>query len=205
MRAYEVDPEVPRLVRLSQLEPLLPARPFTLYEYTIPDLSERALRALRAGPGGVNPVYTGRANGHADSVEERYLEPLAAAKLIAGLYSRVLDPLRFSSDSGISLPSREEIFERFARTLMSPRLQGAVESVAANITYLRDLDTYQHGLGSAVAHWMQYLAYEALNTSITRPGYADGADTARLRSALYTLRDSATVLDRYKALARRRI
>ena len=205
MRAYEVDPETLRLVRLDHVEPLLPARPFTLYEYTIPDLSERALRALRAGPGGANPVYTGRANGNVVSVEAHYLEPLAAAKLIAGLYARVLDPLRFRSESGISFPSREEIFERFARTLMSPRLRVAVESVAANIAHLRELDTYQPGLGTAVAHWIQYLAYEALSTSITLPGYVDGPDTARLRAALYALRDSATVLDRYKALARRAV
>jgi predicted nucleic acid-binding protein len=135
--------------------------------------------------------------------ERAGLEPFAAAKLIAGLYTRVLDPLRFATNSPNAVLTREELLERFARILMSSRLLVAVELVSAHIGHLRELDSYQPGLGSAVAHWMQYLASEVLATKVAQSGSAAGSDVARLRTALTAIRDSVTVLDRYKALARR--
>lgn len=204
MRAFEIEPDDLRLVRLYEVEPLLPARARVLYEYTVPDLTQRALRELTYALGATSGVYTGHkgSSGNAWSLDERYLEPLAAAKQIASLYLHVLDPLRYAT-TGAALPTREEIFNGFARPLAGTRLLPSVELLAEHIQHVRELDRYQPGLGTNVARWMQYLAYEALETSVTRRGFTPGRELDRLRSALRSLRDSATVLDRYQALARR--
>ena len=204
MRAYEIDPEDFRLVRLTQVEPLLPVRPYTLYDYTIPDLTDRALNALERSSGARSLVYTGYkgSSGALWSVEERYLEPFGAAKRISGLYSHCLDPLRFTANTGHS-PNRVEIFDGFARALIGSRVLPWVELVAANIGTLRELDNFQPGIGSNVTRWMQYLAYEALGTHVARRTYTSEEELRRLRSGLHVIRDSTTILDRYKALARR--
>jgi hypothetical protein len=203
MRAFEMPVDYLRLVRLTHVDPLLPAHPYNLYEFTIPQLTNRTVEVLRRGRAASQPVYTGykRGTGETESLEEVYDELLAAAKLIGGIYSHFLDPLRFA---GTSLPSteREEIFNGFARALAGSRVLPSVEIVAANVPTLRALDRYQDGIGTDAARWMQYLAFEALETNVTQRGFTTGRELDRLRSALNILKDSPTILDRYKALAR---
>lgn len=204
MRTYEIDPDDRRLVRLTDVEPLLMPRPFELYDYTIPDLTKRTVQSLSKSSGTANPMYTGRngVSGEQRSVDERYLEPFKAAQRISGLYSHFLDPLRFSGNIG-TVPERADIFQGFARTVISPRILPLVELVAEQIGELRDLDAYQIGIGTNAARWMQYLAYEAWGSNLVQRGFTLGGELERLRAALRVIRDSATVLDRYHALARR--
>jgi hypothetical protein len=204
MRAFEMPGDFRlRLARLPQVDPLLPAHPYVLYEYTIPTLTNRAINALRRRSGDIQPVYTGYkgAPGKHESLEEQYTKPLEAAKLISGVYSHFLDPLRFAGNNGEKL-EREEIFNGFARTLIAPRMLSSVELVGENILLLRTLDQFQDGLGTNVARWMQYLAFEALQTNVLQQGFTLGRELERMETALRAMRDSSTVLDRYQALGR---
>jgi hypothetical protein len=204
MRAFEMPGDFRlRLTRLTQVDPLLPAHPYVLYEYTIPALTNRAVNALRRRSGDSQPVYTGYkgAPGKHESLEDVYTEPLEAARLISGVYSHFLDPLRFAGTNGNQV-EREEIFNGFARTLLSPRMLPSVELVGENILLLRTLDEFQPGLGTNVARWMQYLAFEALQTNIMQQGFTLGRELERMQIGLRAMRDSSTVLDRYKALSR---
>jgi hypothetical protein len=203
MRAFEMPVDDLRLVRLPHVDPLLPAHPYILYEFTIPHLSNRTVGVLRRGRGADQPIYTGhtRGTGENESLEDLYERLLAAARLISGVYSHFLDPLRFAG-TRLKSTERNEIFNSFARALAGSRVLPSVEIVAANLPTLRSLDRYQAQLGTDVARWMQYLAFEALETNVTRRGFTTGRELDRLRAALRLIRDSSTILDRYKALGR---
>lgn len=192
-----------RLTRLTRVDPLLPAHPYVLYEYTIPHLTNRAVNALRRRNGESPPVYTGYrgAAGTNESLETQYTEPLEAARLISGIYAHFLEPLRFTGANG-NKPERAEIFYGFVRTLIGSRVLPSVELVAANMELLRTLDQFQEGLGTNVVRWMQYLAFEALATNFAQRVFTTGQELERLHAALYVIRDSATILDRYQALGR---
>lgn len=203
MRAFEMPVDDLRLVRLTHVDPLLPAHPYILYEFTIPQLTNRTVEVLRRGSGANKPIYTGhtRASGENESLEDLYKELTAAARLISGVYSHFLDPLRFAGTQ-LQSTERDEIFNSFARALAGSRVLPSVEIVAANLPTLRSLDRYQDGLGTDAARWMQYLAFEALETNVTRRGFTTGRELDRLRTALRLIKDSPTILDRYKALGR---
>ena len=203
MRAFEMPPDDLRLLRLTQVDPLLPAYPYVLYEYTVPQLTNKTVAILRRGRGQSQPIYTGYKSGPGEdgSLEEHYSELLAAATLISGIYSHFLDPLRFAG-ANLHSADRDEIFNGFARALAGSRVLPSVEIVAANLPTLRALDRYQDGLGTNVARWMQYLAFEALDTNVLRRGFTPGNELERLRDALRVIRDSSTILDRYQALGR---
>src|SRR5579859_5163858 len=111
MRAFEMPVDDLRLVRLKQVDPLLPAHPYVLYEYTIPQLTNRTVEALRRRRGEGRPIYTAHkgASGNDDSLEDRYREPLAAARLISGVYSHFLEPLRLPGVD-LHVSDRHEIF-----------------------------------------------------------------------------------------------
>jgi hypothetical protein len=49
---------------------------------------------------------------------------------------------------------------------------------------------------------MQYLAFEALATNVVQRGFTTGRELERLQMALHAMRDSSTILDRFKALGR---
>ncbi|HEX6509679.1 MAG TPA: hypothetical protein VF221_18775, partial [Chloroflexota bacterium] len=203
MEGPDADPGRLQLKCLTHIEPLLPALPQVVYEYTIPDLTTRTRNTMRARLGRDAPAYGGnrRAQQNGAGDDERYVQLFESARLISGVYSHFLDPLRFSGEAANGL-DKHAIFNSFVRTLIGPRFLPAVVSVAANIATIRRLDTYQPGVGTNAARWMQYLAYEAVHTNIARYGFMSGRDLDRLRVALYALRDSATTLDRFKALAR---
>lgn len=203
MQAFEMQPNGLRLLRLVQVEPLLPVLPDVLYEFTIPQLTNRALTALRRRSVGRMPVYAGNtgSGGESRSLEEQYLELLEAARLISGMYSHCLEPLRFAGTNG-SRPDRDDIFNGFVRTLVGSRVLASVELVAAKIQVLRSLDDYQAGIGSNTARWMQYLASEALQTTVVQRGFTTNRDVKRLGKALHVIRESTTILDRFKALGR---
>jgi hypothetical protein len=203
MRAFELPVEDLRLIRLTHVDPLLPTNPYVLYEYTIPHLTNRAMNALRRRCGDSQPVYTGYKGPvkKNDALEEQYIEPLEAARLVSGIYSHFLDPLRFGGTNP-NQSERDEIFNGFVRTLAGSRVLPSVELVAANMPILRTLDEFQDGLGTNVARWMQYLAFEALETNIVQRGFTTGRELERLRTALYAMRDSSTILDRFRALGR---
>jgi hypothetical protein len=194
------DPGALRLQRLTCVEPLLPALPLIIYEYTIPDLTVRTRAAMRRRLNG-GSVYRGyRAGLSLGASEEHYVRVLESAQLISGVYSHFLDPLRFGQN-GRKI-DKAAIFTSFARTLIGPRFLPSVELVAANLFALRALDDYQAGVGTNAARWMQYLAYETARTNLVRYGFTAGQELDRLRSALTALRDSATTLERFRALAR---
>jgi hypothetical protein len=201
MEAFEMPADDLRLARLSHVEPLLPAHPYVLYEYTISQLSNRTVNALRRRSGDSQPVYTGYRGsaGKNESLEELYTEPLEAARLISGIYSHFLDPLRFAGTIE-NKRERDEIFNGFVRTLVGARVLPSVELVAANMPLLRTLDQFQDGLGTNVARWMQYLAFEALETKVVLPGFTPCKELERLRIALHVIRESSTILDRFRAL-----
>ena len=201
MRAFEMPVDDLRLVRLTQVDPLLPAHPYVLYEYTIPQLANRTVESLRLRRGEGKPIYTARKGSASndDSLEEIYREPLAAVRLISGVYSHFLEPLRFPGAS-LKASDRTEIFNGFARTLAGSRVLPSVEIAAANMPILRALDRYQDGLGTNIARWLQYLAFEALETNVLQRGFTPGRELDRLQDALRIIRDSSTILDRYQAL-----
>lgn len=203
MRAFEMPADELRLVRLTQVDPLLPAHPSVLYEYTIPQLTNRTVESLRRRRSEVKPIYTAQ-KGHSsadETLEELYREPLAAVQLISGMYSHFLEPLRFQ-DANLHAGDRDEIFNGFARSLAGSRVLPSVEVVAATMQILRALDRYQDGLGTNVARWMQYLAFEAMETNVMRRGFTPGKELDRLHDSLRIIRDSSTILDRYQAFGR---
>jgi hypothetical protein len=190
--------------RLTQVEPLLPSLPHVLYEYSVPDLAPKARRALGYSSAGESAgTYTGYRDGpdarpRVRTDEARILE---AAVLIARLYTHVIDPHRF--EGGVApVPDRTAIFDEFARALMGERFLPAVELVARGIGKLRLLDNLQPNLGTNTARWMQYLAFEASRTEVVRDGDALVRELSRLRTALLTIRDSATAMDRFRVLSR---
>jgi hypothetical protein len=203
MRAFEMPVEDLRLVRLAHVDPLLPAHPYVLYEYTVSQLTNRTIQALERRRDASQPVYTAHKGsaGKSESLEELYTELLAAIRLISSIYSHFLEPLRFAG-ANPHLIDRGEIFNGFARALVGSRILPSVEIVAANVLTLRALDRYQDRLGTDAARWMQYLAFEAMQTNVLWRGFTPGKELERLRTALRVIRDSSTILDRYQALAR---
>jgi hypothetical protein len=191
-----------RLTPLESVEPLLRSCADVVYEYTIPLLREHTLEVLGERPGAVPLIYKrANANRATQSLEERYLPAYEAAKLVGSVYSRCIEPLRFSRN-GVSMVTRGEIFEGFARALLTARVLTAVELVAENIYTLRELDAYQADLGANIVRWMEYLAFEALESDLLQGEGGQGSDSERLRSALRVIRDATSVLDRYRALMR---
>lgn len=199
---YDAPIGPPTMKRLKDIEPLLPSQPDVVYDYTIPELTRRTLLAIRRRHADHGPVYMGykQPNRSIEAPEDRFVALLDAAKLIAGLYSHFLDPLRVRGDDA-GKPDKETIINGFARTLAGARVLPSVELVAENIGVLRSVDEYQDGVGTNAARWMQYLAFEALQANVMKRGYTTGRELERLRAALTTIRDSATVLDRFKALS----
>ena len=201
----EIAPENRRLQLISLLyvEPLL--RPYSevVYEYTVPLLGQRTLDALRAASTATPRVYKRpkKTSGAVLTPEERYLPPYEAARLISSVYARCLEALRFAGASP-STPDRDEIFDSFVRALLSERVLPAVEMVAENIYTLRELDNYGPEIGTNVVRWMEYLAFEALESNLLRSADEGDGGVRRLQSALRTIRDATYVLDRYRALLR---
>jgi hypothetical protein len=202
MREVAMQPEGLRLMPLESVEPLLPSCADVVYEYTIPLLREHTLDLLGESASAVPRVYkAANANRRLQSLEERYLPGYEAAKLVASVYSRCIEPLRFSRNER-SIITREEIFEGFARALLTTRVLPAVELVAENIYTLRELDSYQPEIGANTVRWMEYLAFEALESDLLQVEGGPDSDIERLRSALREIRDATSVLDRYRALMR---
>lgn len=195
-------PHLP-IVRLAEVAPLLRPRRDVLYDYTIPEPGRRIMRQLEAHDLPAEGPYHGRVNGNPSRMRSARacLEALEAARLISTVYARTLDPLR--ADNGSQPLSREDVFERFARALVGERLLEASELLAADPSVLRMLDDYGTTIGTMAARWMQYLAHEAVRTSVVQRGFTAGRQLERLRMALIRIDASATVLDRYRALARR--
>lgn len=202
MREVAMKPGGLRLTPLESVEPLLPSYADVVYEYTIPLLREHTLEQLGESASATPPVYkAANANRKTQPLEERYLPAYEAAKLVASVYSRCIEPLRFSRNGG-SMLTREEIFEGFARALLTARVLPAVQLVAENIYTLRELDTYQPEIGANIVRWMEYLAFEALESDLLQGEGGPASDIERLRSALRVIRDATSVLDRYRALMR---
>lgn len=194
-----------QLVPLAHVAPLLPSFPDVLYEYTIPLLGNKTLAAFRATAS--TPLRAYRATKEpartVQSIEERYLPPYEAARFVSSIYSRFLEPVRFAEASW-KAPSRNTIFDGFARALLNPRVLPAVEMIAENVCAIRELDTYGADIGSNVVRWMEYLASEALESDFLQVESEHDSDRERLRSALRVIRDATSVLDRYRAMMRER-
>ncbi|HEX6510465.1 MAG TPA: hypothetical protein VF221_22785 [Chloroflexota bacterium] len=195
-------PRVARVVRLSHVEPMLPSTPNILFDFTIPNLSERTLAVLHGERRLTNGPYTGYRfpSRRTQSLAEQHLQPFESGRLIAAVYSRCLEPLRFPS-SDQSGPSKERIVDAFVRMLATDRVLTAVETVARRIDAIRALDAYQPGIGTTTVRWIQYLAAEAVQSQMMQSGRMAYAEQRRLREALCSIAHSVNALDRFTALA----
>jgi hypothetical protein len=197
-------PGAPRLsiARLTHVDPLLQPRCDAVYDYTIPEPGRRAKRQLEEQDKRVSDPYPGPTTGNLSRARSAgsCLEALDAARLVSSIYSHLLDPLRGTNHG--NQPTRDEIFERFARLLTGDKLLAAVETIAADPAVLRAVDENGPAIGTNAARWMQYLAHETLRTRVIHHGFTIGRGIERLHAALRTIEASATILDRYRALAR---
>jgi hypothetical protein len=194
----------PCIVHLIRIVPGLSRAPDIVYDFTIPELTDRTRATLQGqqyAMGGLyrSPRLTAEGQvGRRDASE--HVQPFEAAQLVSSIYSRCLDPLRFESAGAVKL-TKADVLESFARKLFSDRVAGAVESVASGLGNIRTLDLYQPGIGSSTARWLQHLAGEALETDPMRLHVHAPPHQRKLRAALVTIRESITVVDRYAALA----
>jgi hypothetical protein len=193
-----------RIVRLTHVDPLLPSHPNLLFDFTLPDLTERTRAILRGQLRRDTGPYRGYRFGGTQtrSLEEEFLPPFEAARLVGVVYARCLDPVHIRA-VGRTGPSRDDVLHVFARMLATPKVIMAVELVAQRLDTVRWLDRFQPDLGTTTIRWMQYLAGLALEAlrSITMPY----PEYRRLRDALCGIVTSVTAVDRYTALARRPI
>jgi hypothetical protein len=193
------------IVHLIQITPGLRPAPNIVYDFTIPELTDRTLATLHGQQHRIEGPYRGyrfTGQGHAGQRDpSQYLRPFGAAQLVSSIYSRCLDPLRFES-AGAAKLTRVDVFESFARKLFGDRVAGAMELISSGLDNIRVLDLYQPGIGSATARWLQHLAGEALETDSMRPQLYAPIQQRNLRAALVTIRESVTVVDRYAALSR---
>jgi hypothetical protein len=186
-----------QLVAVTGADPAFHASPSTVLEYTIPSLTAGAAAAMLAsGNQGRNVRYRARSvlDNPRASNHERFVKPLEAARLIAAVYARCLDPVRFPGAASVAA-TKLHVIGAFTRSLMTQKLLEAVELVADRLEDLRALDSHQPGLGTNTVRWMQHLAGEVLT--------ADPSglhQRARLMAALATIRGSETVSDRFAAV-----
>jgi hypothetical protein len=193
------------IVHLIQITPGLRPAPNIVYDFTIPELTDRTLATLHGQHHRMDGPYRGHRSTGQGQVGQRdpsqYLQPFEAAQLVSSIYSRCLDPLRFES-AGAAKLTKVDVFESFARKLFGDRVASAVESIASGLDNIRALDLYQPGIGSATARWMQHLAGEVLETDPMRRQLHAPIHQRNLRAALVTIRESVTIVDRYAALSR---
>lgn len=192
-----------RIVHLVHVLPYLRSTTEIVYDYTIPELTDRTLAILcgeRHHDEGPYRGYrfSGQRTGSAKDARDR-LRPFEAAQLLSGVYARCLDPMRFESPAAPHITKRD-VFEAFARRLWNGRVMGAVDSVATGLKTIRELDQYQQGLGTATARWMQHLARETLQTDRMRVGPHTPVQQRTLHEQLTIIRESVTAVDRFTAL-----
>jgi hypothetical protein len=190
--------------RLAQVVPLLPLQPAIVYEYTVPRLSPSAQAAMDRGLPAQPMTYrvNRMSSSSATPPEAAPAKAFEAVQLVSTVYAKILDPLRAPVPAA-HRPDKAELFERFARTVATPKLLAALELIAANIDALRQIDRYQAGVGTNAVRWMQYLAGELLETRfVQEPPRYEGDDQGRVRRALHEINGSISVLDRFSALGR---
>jgi hypothetical protein len=187
-----------RLVRVTDADPVFRPTPAVAFEYTTPSLTARSAAAIvQSDNGRVSGIYRAhRVPGKAHlSAEERLLKPFDAAILIAVVYARCLDPIRFPGASHDKM-GKGQVIGAFAHSLTTRKVLAAVKLVAQHMEDLRSLDIHQARLGTNTARWMQYLAIEVLSLNPSGLEY----EQAGLFAVLSTIRESETIADRFAAI-----